>query len=108
MKYKEKESIRDTAYTDRNTAIKNKLSKRFLNKSGIQGSNRDALIPQPENRLLFVQSKDPRIRMLGQFLSWAQAKSAQTNKILMRIENGDARTLIKTLAIIPMYSGIQC
>jgi GH24 family phage-related lysozyme (muramidase) len=90
-----------------NTAIKNKISKRFLNKAGLQGSNRDALIPQAENRLLFVQSKDPRIRMLGQFLSWAQAKSAQTNKILMRIENGDARTLIKTLAIIPIYSGIQ-
>ena len=90
-----------------NTAIKNELNRKFLNQAGIISSNRDALIPQVSNRLLFTQNKTPWIRMLGQFMSWAQAKSAQTNKILMRIENGDARTLIKTLAIIPMYSGIQ-
>ena len=71
------------------------------------GSNRDALIPQPDNRLLFTQSQVPWIRILGQFLSWAQAKSAQTNKILMRVENGDVRQLIKTLAVIPVYGGIQ-
>ena len=90
-----------------NIAIKNKNAKRFLNEAGLIGSNRDALIPQVSNRLLFTQSKDPRIRMLGQFLSWAQAKSAQTNRILQRIESGDARTLIKTLAAIPVYAGIQ-
>ena len=71
------------------------------------GSNRDALIPQPDNRLLFTQSQVPWIRILGQFLSWAQAKSTQTNKILMRVESGDARQLIKTLAVIPVYGGIQ-
>ena len=90
-----------------NIAIQNKTAKKFLNQAGLIGSNRDALIPQHSNRLLFTQSKDPRVRMLGQFLSWAQAKSAQTNKILMRIENGDVRTLIKTLAAIPVYAGIQ-
>ena len=35
------------------------------------------------------------------------AKSAQTNKILARIENGNAKTLIKTLAVLPLYSGVQ-
>ena len=71
-----------------NTAIKNELNRKFLNQAGIISSNRDALIPQVSNRLLFTQNKTPWIRMLGQFMSWAQAKSAQTNKILMRIENG--------------------
>ena len=91
-----------------NAAIKNdKAKKQFLNESGLKASNRDALIPQVDNRLLFTQSKDPRIRMLGQFLSWSQAKSAQTNKILQRVESGDVRTLIKLLASIPVFSGIQ-
>ena len=88
-------------------SIQNKTSKKFLNQAGITASNRDALIPQPSNRLLFTQSKEPMVRMLGQFLSWAMAKSSQTNKILMRIENGNTRTLIKTLAALPVYAGIQ-
>ena len=90
-----------------NISIKNKTAKRFLQDAGLKGANRDALIPQVDNRLLFTQSKDPRIRMLGQFLSWSQAKSAQTNKILMRIENGSAKQLIKLVAAIPVYAGIQ-
>ena len=90
-----------------NISIKNKTAKRFLQDAGLKGANRDALIPQVDNRLLFTQSKDPRIRMLGQFLSWSQAKSAQTNKILMRIEDGSAKQLIKLVAAIPVYAGIQ-
>jgi len=90
-----------------NKSIQNKTSKKFLNQAGITASNRDALIPQPSNRLLFTQSKEPMVRMLGQFLSWAMAKSSQTNKILMRIENGNTRTLVKTLAALPVYAGIQ-
>ena len=35
------------------------------------------------------------------------AKSAQTNKILARIENGNAKTLVKTLSVLPLYSGVQ-
>ena len=90
-----------------NATIKNERAKKLLNDAGLKASNRDALIPQVDNRLLFTQSKDPRIRMLGQFLSWSQAKSAQTNKILQRVESGDVRTLIKLLASIPVFSGIQ-
>ena len=44
---------------------------------------------------------------MGQFLSWAMAKSAQTNKIIQRVENGSAKQLIKMLAVIPIYSGVQ-
>ena len=61
-------------------AIKNKKVRANLNDVGIQAANRDALLPQVDNRLLFTQSRTPWIRMMGQFLSWAQAKSASTNK----------------------------
>tara|TARA_E500000318_G_scaffold25330_1_gene25334 strand:- start:238 stop:4473 length:4236 start_codon:yes stop_codon:yes gene_type:complete len=90
-----------------NDAAKTKLGKQLLNDAGIQASNRDAIIPQVSNRLLFTQSQTPWIRLMGQFLSWAMAKSAQTNKILQRIENGDTRTMVKLLASIPVYGGIQ-
>ena len=90
-----------------NKAISTKYGREGLNKAGMTASNRDALIPQVDNRLLFTQSQTPWIRVLGQFLSWAMAKSSQTNKIISRIENSDVRTLIKTLAVIPVYGGIQ-
>jgi uncharacterized FlgJ-related protein len=88
-------------------AILNATDKKALNQAGIIGANRDALIPQVSNRLLFTQSNNQWVRLMGQFLSWAMAKSAQTNKILMRMENGNAKTLVKTLAILPIYSGVQ-
>ena len=44
---------------------------------------------------------------MGQFTSWAMAKSAQTNKLLQRIENGDAKQMVKLLAALPVYGGIQ-
>ena len=88
-------------------AIKNSTFKKALNSAGITTSNRDALVPQISNRLLFTQSQNPWSRLMGQFMSWAMAKSAQTNKILQRIENGNTKTLIKVLAAIPVYGGIQ-
>ena len=88
-------------------AIKVSSNKKALNQAGIIGSNRDALIPQVSNRLLFTQSNNQWVRLMGQFLSWAMAKSAQTNKILARMENGNAKTLVKTLAVLPIYSGVQ-
>jgi GH24 family phage-related lysozyme (muramidase) len=45
--------------------------------------------------------------LFGQFLSWTLAKSAQTNKLLQRIENGDARQMVKLLSGISVYGGIQ-
>ena len=90
-----------------NDAIKIKSNKTLLDRAGIITANRDAIIPQMDNRLLFTQDRNPLIRIFGQFLSWAQAKSAQTNKVLARIENGNTKTLIKTLSVIPIYSGIQ-
>jgi len=89
------------------TAIKSKIGKKLLNDAGITASNRDALIPQVSNRLLFTQSRDPLVRLMGQFMSWTLAKSAQTNKLLQRIENGDTRQLVKLLSGLPVYGGIQ-
>ena len=88
-------------------AIKNSTFKKALDSAGIATSNRDALVPQISNRLLFTQSQNPWSRLMGQFMSWAMAKSAQTNKILQRMENGNAKTLVKVLASIPVYGGIQ-
>ena len=88
-------------------ALKSKTNKELLNNAGITASNRDALIPQVSNRLLFTQSRDPLVRLMGQFMSWTLAKSAQTNKLLQRIENGDTKQLVKLLAGLPVYGGIQ-
>ena len=88
-------------------ALKIKFNKDLLNNAGITASNRDALIPQVSNRLLFTQSRDPLVRLMGQFMSWTLAKSAQTNKLLQRIENGDTKQLVKLLAGLPVYGGIQ-
>ena len=90
-----------------NDTIKISANKKLLEQAGIITANRDALIPQVSNRLLFTQNQNQWIRIFGQFLSWAMAKSAQTNKILARIENGNAKTLVKTLAVLPLYSGVQ-
>tara|TARA_Y100000034_G_scaffold56175_1_gene68861 strand:+ start:2649 stop:7001 length:4353 start_codon:yes stop_codon:yes gene_type:complete len=95
------------AFKNFDDAVANKAANKVLNQSGILASNRDALIPQHSNRLLFTQSRNPWIRLLGQFTSWAMAKSTQTNKILTRIENGDAKQLVKLLAALPVYGGIQ-
>jgi len=88
-------------------ALANKTGNKLLNETGIIASNRDALVPQVQNRLLFTQSRNPWVRLMGQFTSWAMAKSTQTNKVLQRIENGDVKQMVKLLAAIPVYGGIQ-
>ena len=95
------------AFKNFDDAIVNKTNKKILNQSGLLAANRDALIPQVQNRLLFAQSRNPWVRLMGQFTSWAMAKSAQTNKILQRIENGEAKQMVKLLAALPVYGGIQ-
>ena len=101
------DGLRIGKFTTFEKAIDNKNAVKFLNEAGIAGANRDALIPQASNRLLFTASRNPWTRLAGQFMSWAMAKSTQTNKILTRIENGDVRTMVKLLASIPVYGGIQ-
>ena len=102
-----KDGLRIGSNESFNTAAKTAVGKQNLNNAGILAANRDAIIPQVSNRLLFTQSNTPWVRLLGQFLSWSMAKSAQTNKILSRIENGDVRTMVKLLAALPVYGSIQ-
>jgi len=104
---KAKQALQIGKFKNLDEALKISSNKKSLNQAGIIGSNRDALIPQVSNRLLFTQSNNQWVRLMGQFLSWAMAKSAQTNKILARMENGNAKTLVKTLAVLPIYSGVQ-
>ena len=95
------------AFNNFDDALKVKAQRKVLNQAGILAANRDALIPQVQNRLLFAQSKNPWVRLMGQFTSWAMAKSTQTNKLLKRIEDGDVKQMVKLLASLPIYGGIQ-
>ena len=101
------EALEAGAYKNYKTAIQNKNVARILTKAGLTTSNRDAIIPQFSNRLLFAQTKNPIVRILAQFTTWAQAKTSQTNKIIQRIENGDVRHLVKLIMAVPVYAGIQ-
>ena len=103
---KPSEALNLSKFTSMDLAIKNAVAKKTLGQAGIVTSNRDALVPQLSNRLLFTQSQNQASRLMGQFMSWAMAKSAQTNKVIGRIENGNTKTLLKTLAVIPVYSAI--
>lgn len=80
---------------------------RILNVVGQKAADRDALIPMVGNRLLFTQSKNPYIRSLGQFLSWAQAKTSQTNGLISRMENGDGALAVRALSLTGIYAGVE-
>ena len=78
----------------------------ILNQIGIKAADRDALVPQIGNRLAFTQTKDPFVKSFGQFLSWAQAKTTQTNAIVSRIEDGDVALAARMLGALVVYDGI--
>jgi flagellum-specific peptidoglycan hydrolase FlgJ len=101
------DALRVGRFSSFDEAVANKGARKILNQTGILAANRDALIPQVQNRLLFAQSQNPWIRLMGQFTSWAMAKSTQTNKLLTRIEDGEAKQMVKLLASLPVYGGIQ-
>ena len=79
----------------------------ILDKAGQRVSDRDAIIPQVGNRMLFSQNRNPYIRSLGQFLSWAQGKTAQVNSLVERVESGDAALAIRTLGLTSIYGAVQ-
>ncbi len=88
-------------------ALEDQTARGFLRKAGIKAADRDALIPTVGNRRLFSQSKDPRVKFLGSFLSWAQAKTSQTNALLARAEQGDAALFLRIAASMPIYYTIR-
>jgi hypothetical protein len=56
---------------------------------------------------LFSQSKNPFVKFLGSFLSWAQAKTSQTNALLARVEQGDHALFLRILASLTLYYPIR-
>jgi len=88
-------------------AIQDQTAKASLKKAGIKAADRDSLVPTVGNRRLFSQSKNPFVKFLGSFLSWAQAKSSQTNALLSRVEEGDAVLFLRIAASMPLYYAIR-
>ena len=95
------------SYNSMNDAFNDFETKGFIEKAGQRSADRDALIPQLGNRRLFSSSNDPIIRSFGTFLSWAQAKAAQTSALLSRIEDGDVQLGIRALSILPIYAAVR-
>lgn len=84
--------------------------RKFLIRAGNYAANRDAIIPTIGNRLLFTQSRNPIVRVFGQFSSWAQAKTAQTDAMIARIDEGSAPGAKQALLMIlslSLYAGIK-
>ena len=84
-------------FKNANEAFDDDLGKEILTRAGMKVMDRDRLIPKVGNRLLFTQHRDPIIRQLGQFASWMQAKTSQTNALIGRIEEGDAKLFVRIL-----------
>jgi hypothetical protein len=88
-------------------AFNDVTGKQLLLRAGRRTADRDALIPQIGNRRLFSQSKSPWVKFMGSFLSWAQAKSSQTNALLRRIEDGDGKLAAMMLGSLSIYTTIR-
>jgi hypothetical protein len=87
-------------------AMADPLGREFLDRIGNKAASRDRIIPEIGNRRFFTQSKDPIIRSLGQFLSWAQAKTTQLNALVTRIEDGDAALAVRMMGTLVLYDGV--
>ena len=88
-------------------AMDDSFGKLIIERAGRSAADRDALIPTAGIRRLFSQSNNPWMRFAGSFLSWAQAKSAQTNSLIGRVEEGDAKLAFLMLTTLPIYGGVR-
>jgi len=88
-----------------NEAFASTEGRKILNIGGLKSADRDVLIPTMGNRRAFAQSRDPFYRALGQFLSWSQAKTTQTNALITRLEDGDHKLFAKGLGALALYNG---
>jgi hypothetical protein len=89
------------------SALSDATGKGLLKKAGMRAANRDAMIPLVGNRRLFGQTKNPYVKFLGSFLSWAQAKTSQTNALIARVEQGDIALFLKIAAALPVFASIR-
>jgi len=87
-------------------ALANNTTKSILTKIGLKTADRDAIIPTVGNRLLFTQSRNPWVRSIGQFSSWAMAKSAQTNALIAKAESGEQAQLFRMTGALAVYGAI--
>lgn len=94
-------------YSNINEAFDAEDGQKILNMAGRRAADRDAIVPLAGNRLYFSQTNNPYIKSLGQFLSWAQAKTAQTNSLVNRIENKDGALAVRALGLSTVYMGVQ-
>lgn len=88
-------------YTDIRVAFEEGNARSILDMAGRSAADRDAIIPLLGNRLYFSQSNSATIRNLGQFSSWAQAKSVQVNNFANKVESGDAAALMRVALTVP-------
>ena len=95
------------SFKNMDEAWKSSYGKKYIEKAGQRSADRDALIPQLGNRRLFSQSRNPLVKFTGTFLSWAQAKGAQTSSLLSRVEDGDVALGIRVVAGFPVYAAIR-
>lgn len=93
------------AFSTVEEAFKKENALGFLDIAGRNVADRDAIIPSVGNRLLATQTNNNAVRAVLQFMSWSLAKASQTNRLLERVENGDAKLAIKILAATPIYAG---
>jgi hypothetical protein len=87
-------------------ALKNEKAQRILTIGARMDADFNSLIPTVFNRRAFTQSNNPLIRSLGQFTSWAQAKTSQTNALVKRIEDGDIALAVRMIGTLIVYDGI--
>jgi hypothetical protein len=94
-------------YDDIRVAFKEENARDLMDVAGRKAADRDAIVPLMGNRLYFVQTNNEAVRSLGQFTSWAQAKSVQMNAFADRVESGDGKALVRLAATIPLAGGIN-
>ncbi len=90
-----------------NEAGRNDSVRSLIQTVGNQAANRDAIIPQVGNRLLFTQTRNPLVRIIGQFSSWAMAKSAQTNAMISRVEDANLKQAITMLSALSIFGAVK-
>ena len=56
---------------------------------------------------MFTQTRNPLVRIIGQFSSWAMAKSAQTNAMISRVEDGNLKTGIAMLGALSVFGAVK-
>lgn len=103
----EKDLVKINKFNDLDKAMKSTSVGAILTRAGRNSKEFNTLQATSGNRLHFAQSHRPEYRTMGLFLSWAQAKTAQMNSLIKRVEDGDVALAIKTLTGLTVLGGIR-